>query len=184
MSFPFYLSYAALWILVIMQSLVLLGVVRMVYQTQQTGLTTGHLQSSGEEAPRFSAVDLSGTLIGNTNLTGHPRALLFVSPGCSSCTATLAEMEALRHKAEDHVVVICQAEREDCIRLAEEQQISVPIVADGDERISRLFKVSSVPTAVLIDENNRIQSYGQPKRGEELRKMFEQAPEAESQEVG
>jgi len=40
LSILFYTSYAALWILVILQSLILLGMVRIVYQLQKNGLAS------------------------------------------------------------------------------------------------------------------------------------------------
>jgi len=184
MSTPFYISYVALWILVIFQSLILLGLVRMVYQLQQNGATVGSSDggmTSGQEAPRFSTVDLSGAPINSTSFAGRLTALLFVSPTCPSCTTTLHEMNALRHKANGNVIVICRAARDDCARLAEAHQLSMPVVADEDDQISRLFGISSVPAAILINANNRIQSYGYPLR-EELEEVFAKAPAAEVQE--
>jgi peroxiredoxin len=186
-SMPFYLSYAALWILVILHSLILLGVVRLVYQLQQTGATTGFSQdgrvSAGQEAPEFSAVDLAGAPISSADFAGRLTALLFVSPDCPACTDILDDdMAYLNHKAHGHLIVICRAEHEDCARLAEQHGLDVPVVADEDDQVSRLYEVAAVPTAVLINAGNRIQSYGQPDR-KTLDEMFEAGPEAEMQEV-
>lgn len=183
-SIPFYLSYAALWIVVVLQSLILLGVVRIVYQLQQTGTTAGHKGLYfGEEAPAFSAVDLSGKLLRSTDFAGRLRVLLFVSPSCPACMESLEDMEYLHHKAQGNVIVICRAGHEDCTRLAEQYGLSIPIVADEDDHLSRLYGISSVPTAVLINANDHVQSYGQPPR-EELEGMFERASGAEAQEIG
>lgn len=185
MSIPFYLSHAALWILVILHSLILLGVVRIVYQLQQTGVAAGSRGlSSGKEAPQFSAVALSGEPISSTDFVGRLTALLFVSPSCPSCTAILEDdMGYLNHKAQGNMIVICRAGREDCARLAEQHRLSMPVVADEDDQISGLYRISTVPTAVLINSNNRIQSYGQPQR-EELEEMLEKAAEVGAQGVG
>lgn len=177
MSLLFYLSYAALWILVIVQGLLLLGVVRMVYQRQQPTATNERLRS-GQEAPRFSTVDVTGAPIGSATFAGRLTALLFVSTACPTCMTTLEELAMLRHKALGNVVVICQAGRDSCARLAARYGLDVPIVADGDGKIGQLFGISGVPTAVLIDEANRVLFYGQPQRGEELEDLFARAPEA------
>lgn len=63
MSLPLSLSFSVLWILVIIQGVILLGVVRIVYQRQQTGVATGPSGGNGEsrigeEAPHFRAIDL------------------------------------------------------------------------------------------------------------------------------
>ena len=182
MPHAFYLSYAALWILVIAQGLILLGVVRLVYQIQHPAVGDGQLRR-GQRAPQFNALDLAGAPITSADFAGRVTALLFVSPKCPSCAATLAELDALRHKAQGNLAVICQANHEDCTRLVERYGFSVPAVADEDDRISRLFGVSTTPMAVLIDEQGRIQAQGQPMRGAELEEMFERAPEAAAQGV-
>jgi peroxiredoxin len=170
LSTPFYLSYAALWILVVFQSLLLLGMVRIVYQLQKSGVTSNsNALSQGQEAPLFSAVDLSGTAIGGADFAGKITALLFVTPDCPACVISLEkDLDYLQYKAQGNLIVICKAIREECVRLAERYEITVPVVADEDESISSLYRISSVPTVVLIDADGRVQSYGQPVREEEL----------------
>ena len=181
-SMPFYLSYIALWILVVLQSLVLLGVVRIVYQLQQNGATSGsHGVSLGEEAPAFSAVAISGVPISSTDFAGRLRALLFISPDCPACTEILEDIEYLNHKAQGNVIVICRASRhQSCTQLVEQYEFTNPIIEDKDAHISQLYRISAVPTAVIIDANNIVQSYGQPPR-EELEEMLEKASEVEAQ---
>jgi hypothetical protein len=65
MDVPFYFSYAALWILVILQGLILLGLVRIVYQLQRTGAAARSPADSnviglksGQIAPAFNAVEV------------------------------------------------------------------------------------------------------------------------------
>lgn len=176
MSTPFYLAFAALWILVVAHSLILLGVVRMVYQLKQTGAVTDDENvglKTGQVAPPFSVTDLAGAAIDSTAYAGRMRALLFVSPNCPSCTASLYEMEALNHKAQGSVIVFCRGAREDCVRLTELHGLDAPTVADEDDRIFRLYGIAALPTAVLIDERDQIQSYGEPKRED-----FEQVGQA------
>ncbi len=184
MSTPFYLSYAALWILVLLQSLILLGLVRLVAQLQQDGVAAGSRDGGmtpGQAAPAFSTVDLAGAPIASMSFTGRLTALLFVSPTCPACTTTLHALHALRDKANGNVIVICRAERDECIRLAAAHQLTMPVVADDDDHISRLYGISSVPTAVLINAHHQIQSYGQPMR-EELAEVFATASAVDGQE--
>lgn len=178
MSLPFYVSYVALWILVIVQSLLLLGVVRLVYQLQGSA-TAGKQLQNGQEVPRFSTVDLTGAPVRSADFAGRLTALLFVSPTCPSCMTTLDELDALRQKARGNVVVICGAGHADCSQLAERYRLGVPTVADEDGELARRFGIPGTPTAVLINEQNRIQSYGQPKHGEELAALFTRASEIE-----
>lgn len=169
----FYISYGALWILVISQSLILLGLVRTVYQLQGTGAAAGSFE--GKEAPEFSTKDLSGAKIASTNLTGRMTGLLFISASCQSCIQTLQDdVEYLYRKAQGNVIVICQAGRDACAQLAEKYELTIPIVADEDNHISQLYGISTVPTVVFVNAANRIQSYGHPKR-EELVEVLEKA---------
>lgn len=169
----FYISYGALWILVILQSLILLGLVQVVHQLQKTGATAGSFE--GKEAPEFSARDLSGVAITSANFTGRLTGLLFISVSCQACLETLQnDIEYLYRKAQGNVIVICRAARKDCARLVEQYRLTVPMVADEDNHISQLYGISSVPTAVFINADNRILSYGHPKP-EELMEILEKA---------
>ncbi len=181
LSLSFYVSYVALWILVILQSLILVGLVRMVHELRQAGVPVR--LSEGQEAPKFSVVALSGEPISTADFAGRFLALLFVSPDCSACVATLEnDMGYLHRKGQGNLIVICKAGRAECVKLAERYELTTPMVADEDEQISRLFAVSAVPIAVLINESNRIQSYGQPEH-EEPEKTLKQAAEVQAQGV-
>lgn len=59
----------------------------------------------------------------------------------------------------------------------------MPVIADEDDHVSRLYGISIVPTAVLINANNRIKSYGQPER-EELKKVLNGSLDEEAREAG
>lgn len=79
MSTPVWLSFGALWVLVVFQGLVLLGLVRTVYTLPGVHVL-GH---GGEEsddllhrqAPQFQAVDLSGRYFSSADVAGQPRVL-------------------------------------------------------------------------------------------------------------
>lgn len=120
LSTLFYISFAALWILVILHSLILVGVVRIVYQLQQSGIVAGSEDLMGKEAPAFMAMGLSGVTISSMDFKGRLTALLFVSPNCKSCMTTLEDMAYLNHKAQGNVIMICRAGREDCAKLVEQ----------------------------------------------------------------
>lgn len=181
LTISFYISYGALWILVILQSLILLGLVQVVHQLQKTSRTAGSFE--GKEAPEFSAMDLSGVAITQTNFTGRLTGLLFVSTSCQACLETLQDdLEYLYRKAQGNVIVICQAGRRDCANLVEQFGLTVPVVADEDNHISQLYGISSVPTVVFVNADNRILSYGHPKR-EELVEVLERAAPMAPQEA-
>lgn len=178
MSTALILSYVALWVLVILLSLVLLGVVRLVHQLQQENKGEGRSRI-GRKAPKFQAVDLAGARVGTESFAGQLRALLFISPSCQSCTASLDEIALLKGKAEGNVIVICQANRAECADMAARFDLDGHVVADESGRIGKRFEVSAHPTAVLLDEDDRIQSYGAPLRKDQSEDIVAQGSPVE-----
>jgi len=169
MGTPFYVSYAALWLLVALQSLILLGLVRMVTKPG----TGAHPQlQPGDPIPDFERLDLSGKLVRSSDLVGHLTALLFVSTTCSSCSTTLREIEGLSYKSMGNIVIVCRAPSDECRALARTYGLQFSIVADPDNSLGNLFRIQAVPTAVLISVGGRIQSYGNPMRGSDLANML------------
>ena len=166
MSSFFYVSYAGLWVLVLFQSLVLVGLVRAVGSSARAAIAppTASTLMLNRTAPTFEAVDVLGEPAGSVEFAGRRTALLFVSRGCPACTLTLEEMSALKAKAGDSVVVICQSSREECLDLVQEHELDVPVIAAEDLEISRRFEIGPVPMAVLIGRDGRIRSYGHPER--------------------
>jgi peroxiredoxin len=173
MTLVFYLSYAALWALVIFQSLVLLGVVRNVYRLQQDRPTTASSATMRDRPmPEFTAVDLSGEAVVSGAFAGRLTGLLFVGSDCETCALTLHDLDALHAKADRNMIVICQGPRNQCAQLAEVYGITAPVVADEDRQISDLFEITRVPTAVIVDENGQIASFGHPLGGEQLEELI------------
>jgi peroxiredoxin len=183
----FYVTYLALWVLVIFQTLVLLGVTRTVYRRDDHGALESSRHNDdipiGELAPRFTALDISGSRIDEKIFDRTLTALLFVSPGCSTCTATLSEVEALRQRINGDVVIVCQAAREECGRLSEMYGLGTPVLVDENSIVSERFGVRATPTAVLVGPTGRILTSGYPMHGEELARLFSESERPEFQEA-
>ncbi|HZM77869.1 MAG TPA: redoxin domain-containing protein [Candidatus Limnocylindrales bacterium] len=173
----FYVSYAALWLVVVFQSLVLLGLVRTVYRLNAhpspdgSATTSGHLV--GQRIPDFTAVDVSGNIFDHESLAGRVSALLFVTPDCRSCMATLAEVSALRLKVNGNLIIVCRAGSQECKLLQETYNLeNVPVVIDEAHELSKLFDVHGSPTAVLVGASGVIQSYGHPMGADEFAQLL------------
>lgn len=163
MSVVFVMSLGALWALVLFQTFVSLGLVRIVHAAvEEGGLAADESRMQDQPAPAFAAEDLQGRPISNEDLAGRPAALLFVSPDCSTCGVTLAELEALRSKVDGAVVVVCRSERERCVQLAQTYGLEVPVIVDEGFALSRLFHVAGAPTAVLLRADGTIETFGRP----------------------
>jgi peroxiredoxin len=169
LSVAAWLAFAVLFVIVVLNSLVLLGIVRAVYALQQVAgdrLTDVESDFAGRPAPPFEALDISGRTIKSGSLARHRWAILFVSPSCRSCSATLSEMSAILSKADGRIVVVSRAPIEETKALATTYGLDVPFISDERDVIGALYRIRSVPTAVLIDAGNLIRSYGEPTRGD------------------
>jgi hypothetical protein len=168
-SFPFGLGYAALWALVLFQTLVLLGLLR--------GMPGGRLPL-GTLAPDFSAVEAhSGRTMRLAELAGRRSILLFLSPGCRNCANLAAAIHGIYHKAEGRLVLVCQGSRQECVAFlaTHDPGRRLPLLLDPELVISFQFRIAGAPAAVLLDDELRIRSYGSPQRSEELEEIVAEA---------
>lgn len=148
-------------VLLVFNSLVILGLVRAVARLQAASPPV----VDERQAPAFKALDITGASFDSRVLEGRPRALLFVSTDCRSCMATLDEVRAVGIKIAGTVVVVCRGSPEDCQVAASEHGITYPVLVDRGD-VSALYDVTVVPTAVLIGPDDRIRSWGNPARGD------------------
>lgn len=165
-SIAFDISYGVLWLLVIVETALLIGLVRVMHELQQQGAGLGGRHAlTGEEVPSFEAVDTRGGSITNHDVAD--RVMLFVATDCPACVTTLDELHVLEHKGSG-VVLVCNGDQEDCERLTAERRLEVPLIVDVAQSLAKKFQVSAYPTAVIIDEDGRIARYGAPSRDREL----------------
>jgi peroxiredoxin len=166
-SLAFFISYVVLWILVVGESLVLLALIRALYANRPADQQAEPQSPAavGAHSPTFQVVDANGITFDSRSLNGRSRAFLFVSTSCRSCIATLEELRALRTKVNGGaVVVVCRDRAGECGRVLPAYGLEARLLFDEDHAISDLFEITSVPTAVLIDADDRIQKYGYPMR--------------------
>lgn len=172
MTVAFYISYIALWVVVLFQTLLLLGLVRrqttLIPDSPPAEIPVFDYELAGQKIPSFSGVDTSGARVDQSMIFGERAALLFVSPSCLTCGATLDDIEALRMKAGGRVIVVCQSSSEECRELIASYGLDQPVVVDLDRSISERFRVQGTPMAVLIAEDGRIEAGGHPLRGADL----------------
>lgn len=158
MNTPVLVSYVGLWLLVALQGLLIIGLLRVVYRLQSEVIAPG--LADGDPGPDFMATALSGEAIASAAFRGARTALLFVSTTCQGCRATLEDLSPLKAKAAGRLIVICAGDEAATRALAETYSLNVPVVPDPDLAISRLYRIDSVPTAVLIGAGGIIEKYG------------------------
>jgi peroxiredoxin len=168
LSATFTVSYVALWGLVLLQGFIILGLTRMVHKLHEVGADVDLLPQenerlSGEEAPDFTAEDVTtGAPVSVRDLRGQLGALLFVSPTCPSCMVTLDELDGLKAKVKNRVIMILGADRDESRRLVDVYNIDIPVISDQQGELVSLFDVGTPPAAVLITRDGHIAQYGHP----------------------
>jgi hypothetical protein len=176
-------SYVALWVLVVLQALILLGLTRAFAEMRGIGEKPS---LTGRPVPRFSALDLAGNVISSETISGSPATLLFVSPTCASCRVTLGELRGISSDSSRDLFVVCTGSEDACRELADDYGPIRPVLLDADGELRLKFGVTGTPMAVRIGTTGVIQSYGEPVRGEELAEMLASsaANSSEKQQIG
>lgn len=180
MSNAFDATYAALWVVVVVQGVLLIGVLKTLVagnrpdsKVEVPAIETNLI---GKLVPTFSGIDLDGNRVDQTSLPPSFNALLFISPDCVTCMASIEELGVLRQKVNGSLMVICRGEPADCHWIHEKYDLDgVAVVIDSDRKISNAFDVRMAPTAVLIGGNGRIRTYGHPLDKDELARMMSTA---------
>ena len=168
----FAVSYVALWVLVILQALILLGLTRAFAEMRGGGAGGDQSSMKGRPVPRFSAMDLAGNEVSATSIAGKPVVLLFVSPACASCRVTLAELRGIASDSTRDLIVVCSGGEDECRMLATDYELRRPVVVDADGELKLQFGISGTPMAVRISATGVIESYGEPVRGEDLEELL------------
>jgi hypothetical protein len=173
----FALSYALLWGIVLLETMMLREILRRTVRfkrlyaapqnrSERPQLTTGTL------APDFvSQLVGSGRIVTTADLKGHSTILLFISP--SDASSPVYEKlslgtHALWHKADGNLYLVCSGEQEACRRIMRDYHVEgfnrgrVPILLDEKGLIAASFLITGTPQAVMLDEEARVSRYGYP----------------------
>lgn len=181
MSFGFYGTYAAVWAVVIFQSLVIYALIREVTDLKRAfelgGAEPGHRLAPGTLAPAFSGTDLgSGRPLDSAELAeGKPTVLLFLSTSCNVCRRLADGARRLRLADPVQKIAFCRGDEESCRAFVDQLGRDIPLVCDKEEEIETAYKVPGTPTAVVLDTDNRVRAYGHPRHGEDLKDLIELA---------
>jgi len=170
----FYISYTALWIIVIFQMFVLLELVHLVSQgrgeiEEGHAVAQANMLQSGTPAPSFEARDMiTGRVINSDALLGQYTMLLFVMPNCPACRMAVDEVESMRKSMKAQLVVICRGDASQCREFGTSYLPGVPLLLDEEGSIGGLFKVKGAPSAILLDDNWQVLRYGLPRSSSTL----------------
>ncbi len=173
----FYVSYAALWLLVLVEGGLLLLVYRH-FGLMALGTLEGVQRDGlpvGEVAPQVSVLTAEGAAVDWSPQRGRPELLLFATPDCEPCGRVLPAVARLAAAANGRhvgVTVLVPGPRQEAARLAEQFALPFPCLAEEGSGASERYRVRVTPFAFVIGEDGRILAKGLCSDAEQLRGLL------------
>jgi hypothetical protein len=180
-SVSFSTTYVALWVLVVLQGLLILALIRELAQLRlsfdRQDLTGANHLSRGSRAPDFSGVDAhSGELVHLRNmLYGRGGIVLFLSPLCSICGMLAESLQKHGGEALPPLLAVCSGGERACSGLTKRIGRQFKFLAQEVDEAVVPYGISGFPTAVFIDPELRVVSYGTPNDADDLKRLYDRA---------
>ncbi|HXG77237.1 MAG TPA: redoxin domain-containing protein [Gaiellaceae bacterium] len=177
MSGPWIAAFAALWGLVIVIGLVVLGTLRRL-----TGLLERAEESlraaatislgglwPGTTVPPFASETVEGDSFGASDLDGDQWIVLFLSSACQACEPLVEDLKSAAVPDLGSRLVVVAEDAGWARELARARSVSV--LVDEDGAIARMFDIRVVPQAFVIDEARTVLAAGRPNSWDGLRDL-------------
>jgi hypothetical protein len=182
MSAPWIAASIALWAVVVLLGLIVLGTLRRItivleraeshLRTSPEGAGPGGLES-GTKLPDFEGITLEGSPFTRDHVLGTPAVLVLLSRNCPACRALekdLAERDLFGLEAR---VIAVVGEHADAERLA--TVTGLEVVLQRDRSIARAFSSSATPHAFAIDASGVVIRSGTPNTFDALARLISEA---------
>lgn len=165
MSALFYVSYVALWLL-----LLALGVLVFLLYRHFGLATLGTLEGVqrdglpvGEEAPSLHGLTDEGRVVNWIPEPGRSGLLVFAATGCAPCAAVLPAVNRLaawRNGRGLVVTAVVVGSAEDAGQLSREFGLRFPCLAEAESDASARYRVRVTPFAFVIGPDGRVLAKG------------------------
>lgn len=157
MSAPWVAAFVALWALVVIVALLLLGTLRRltpilanVESTLAKLGTTPRLSGLdlGDRVPEFTAITDDGEVLTDDVIAGSPTVMLFIDASCPACDAIIADLEAGQPGTIDARLIVIGEHIGDDRPLSLGSEITV--VREGAHALASAFASERTPEAFII----------------------------------
>ncbi|HEY4691675.1 MAG TPA: peroxiredoxin family protein [Anaerolineae bacterium] len=155
------LSSILLWVMVLLNLLLTLGLARRM---RVTFPRMGSLKV-GQRAPDFTAQTLKGETVTLATYAGRAVAFVFVSPDCKPCREELPRLAGLRPKAEQfgvELLLVSDADEDKTLSFVEGTVDGLPVLVAPRERNPFFsdYKAMGTPSYCLIDAHGKVRVAG------------------------
>ncbi len=164
-------SYIALWVLVLVETGLLVLLLRAFGGMRQKNVFPSNQISQfndssnltlavGEQAPSFTAIDERGVKIKLDDFQEY-RVLAFFEPGCSACDGAIKALNLLMQDRQDFVVLAIGGLDQALNKAyAIEHEAHMMILTPDMDVREKLYHVPMVPFVFVLDEKGIIQAKG------------------------
>ena len=178
-------SIIALWIVVIIETVLLLLLLRALGALRQKGGFSSEIRQRtpdddglplGEQAPSFTAMEYDGNMVKMEQFRS-PRILTFVLPGCSACIGAIEALNAIiENEPTLTVMVLGSPDREANRTFAIECGAHMPILAPTSSLLAKeTYQLQGFPFVFVLDEEGRILAKGVVNSNEHVQELLTSA---------
>ena len=179
MSTLFYVSYVALWVL-----LLTIGVLVLLLYRHFGVMSLGTLEGVqrdglpiGAVAPQISGVTAAGQDTSWQPKHGQPQLLLFAAPDCEPCATVLPHVERLAQAVNGNlgIAAVVPGPRDEVARFVERYRPSFPCLAEDGSGAFTRYRVRVTPFGFVIGADGRVLAKGLCGDQVRLRRLLEAA---------
>ena len=181
MSIPLVPAFVLLWVVVLFEGLVILGLLRTLRELQ-VAVESGRIPQRlpvGAQAPRFAGTDVrTGAEVDSSRLIGRELVILFLSDGCLFCRRLADGTRQVPAEPGQIRIAVCQGGAREADAFAGLLASDIAVLADPDGTVLSSFSISGTPAAVVVDETGRVSGSGGPRHSGELAALISTARES------
>jgi thiol-disulfide isomerase/thioredoxin len=182
MSQFFYGSYASLWLLVIVESVLLLMLYRH-FGLMALGTADGVQRDGlpvGAEAPALTGILSDGTTTDWAPKSRLTTLLFFAAPDCEPCARMVPYLNELARRDDLQVIAMASGPRQIAERMAEKFSPLFTSIADDGSGAFQEYRVRVTPFAFVVGEDGRIRAKGLSSDPYRLRDLLHQGGSEEA----
>jgi len=163
------LSHVGLWIVALLASFLLVGVLRALaiaqWRLEQLeAITPSRLNRSGlapgKSAPAFALASTEDAEVALADFAGRRVLVTFVQSGCGPCSEIVPELNRLQRRGAVQVLAIINAAPHAAWEWAAHVRAEFPVLVQDQLAVSKRYEVFATPFAFLIDEEGVVAARG------------------------
>lgn len=112
----------------------------------------------GLKAPDFELKNLAGETVKLSDFQGKKIMLNFWATWCPPCKKEMPDMQKFYELAKDDIVILAVNidPKSDVSGFAKQMDVHFPILLDEKDKVSKMYKILTIPTTFFIDEEGII----------------------------